>query len=79
MATKVDAALLSIYRAAGLVETGIWAEMKVAMAKYFAAETEVEVVRNALQIHGGNRSASYSSASKPIETPGTKLFLQFGY
>jgi alkylation response protein AidB-like acyl-CoA dehydrogenase len=54
MATKVDAARLLTYRAAEMVSNGIPAEMEAAMAKYFAAETAVEVARNAVQIHGGN-------------------------
>jgi butyryl-CoA dehydrogenase len=55
MASKTDAARLLVYRAAAMKDAG--AERftrEAAMAKYFAAETVVEVTRMAVQIHGGN-------------------------
>jgi butyryl-CoA dehydrogenase len=55
MATRTDAARLLVYRAANLKDAG--AERftrEAAMAKYFAAETVVDVTRMAVQIHGGN-------------------------
>jgi butyryl-CoA dehydrogenase len=55
MATRIDAARLLVYRAASLKDGG--AERftrEAAMAKYFAAETVVDVTRMAVQIHGGN-------------------------
>jgi butyryl-CoA dehydrogenase len=55
MATRTDAARLLVYRAASLKDAG--AERftrEAAMAKYFAAETVVDVTRKAVQIHGGN-------------------------
>lgn len=53
MATKLDAARLLTYRAAYLMDQGINADKEASMAKYFAAETAIEIVDDALQIHGG--------------------------
>jgi butyryl-CoA dehydrogenase len=55
MTAKTDAARLLVYRAANMKDQG--AERftrEAAIAKYFAAETVVEVTRMAVQIHGGN-------------------------
>ena len=53
MQTKVDAARLLVYRAAGLVSDGRACAREVSMAKLFASEVFQEVTRNGVQIMGG--------------------------
>lgn len=53
MKTKLEAARLLTYDAAASIDSGEQATCKAAMAKYFAAESAVEIVSKAVQIHGG--------------------------
>ena len=53
MATRIEMARTSTYRAAWLVDQGRPDAKLVAMTKYFAAETAVWVCDKALQMHGG--------------------------
>jgi alkylation response protein AidB-like acyl-CoA dehydrogenase len=53
MATKVAAARLLVFRAAGLSDLGRDHTTESSMAKLFASETAVEVATEAIQIHGG--------------------------
>lgn len=54
MAVKIDAARLLAYRAARAASSGHPNMAKFsAMAKYFAAETAMQVATDALQLHGG--------------------------
>ena len=54
MATKIEAARHLIYYAASLKDQGQNYTKEAAMAKLFASEMAVGVVREALQIHGGH-------------------------
>jgi alkylation response protein AidB-like acyl-CoA dehydrogenase len=54
MQTKVDAARLLVYRAAGMHQAGQPCSREVSMAKLFASETLQEVTRNGVQIMGGH-------------------------
>ena len=53
METKLEASRLLTYQAAYLKDMGKECTREAAMAKYYAAESAVEIVSNALQIHGG--------------------------
>lgn len=53
MATKTEAAKALTLNAAALRQAGKNITKEVAMAKYYASETAVEVANKALQIHGG--------------------------
>ena len=53
MATRVELARTLTYRACWMVDHGKVDSKIVAMAKWFAARTAVEVVDEALQLHGG--------------------------
>ena len=53
MATKVELARTLTYRACGMLDKGQVDTKLVAMAKWNAARTAVEVVDEALQLHGG--------------------------
>ena len=53
MATQIELARTLTYRACGSVDSGKPDTKLVAMAKWFAARTAVEVVDEALQLHGG--------------------------
>ena len=52
MATKLEAARLLVYRAAGKYDAGEPVTQASAMAKLFATETAQEVVDAAIQVHG---------------------------
>lgn len=54
MATKIRAARLMVYSAAALEDEGEKFGMEAAMAKMYASDIALEVVNDALQIHGGN-------------------------
>ena len=54
MATKVEAARLLTWQAAGLKDQNLRFTKQSAMAKLFAAETAMWVTTKAIQIHGGN-------------------------
>ena len=53
METKINAAKLLVYNAAYKMDMGEDVTKDASMAKYYATETAVEVVGNALQMHGG--------------------------
>lgn len=53
METKLNAARMLTYHAAWLLDQGIDATKEASMAKYFSAESAVEIVNKALQMHGG--------------------------
>ncbi|WP_050606559.1 acyl-CoA dehydrogenase family protein [Clostridium niameyense] len=53
METKLNAAKLLVYNAAYKMDKGEKADKEAAMAKYFAAESAIQIVNDALQIHGG--------------------------
>jgi alkylation response protein AidB-like acyl-CoA dehydrogenase len=53
MATKIEAARNLYYKAACLVDKGKVDHALISMAKWFGARTAVEVVDEALQVHGG--------------------------
>ena len=53
METKLNAARLLVYNAAYKMDMGEDVTKDSAMAKYYASEMAVEVVGNALQLHGG--------------------------
>ena len=53
MATRIDAARLLVYRAAGLRDKGLPFAKEASMAKLFASETAMSVASDALQLHGG--------------------------
>ena len=53
METKLEASRLLTYQAAYLKDMGKECTREAAMAKYYAAESAVEIVSKALQIHGG--------------------------
>lgn len=53
MQTKVDAARLLVFRAAGLRDRNEPFAHEASMAKMFATQTGIEVAREAVQIHGG--------------------------
>ena len=54
MATKLRAARFLIYSAAALKDEGGNYGMEAAMAKMYASDVALEIVNDALQIHGGN-------------------------
>ncbi len=53
MATKIEVARNSVYKSAWLLDHGRSDPMLTAMAKFFASHIAVEVVDEALQLHGG--------------------------
>lgn len=53
MATMTEAARNMVYKAAWKLDNGDLQEMLVSMAKWYAGETGVRVVDEALQLHGG--------------------------
>ncbi|MFA0814797.1 MAG: acyl-CoA dehydrogenase family protein [Anaerofustis sp.] len=53
METKLEASRLLTYQAAYLKDMGKECTREAAMAKYYAAESAVDIVSKALQIHGG--------------------------
>ncbi len=53
MATKIEAARLLTYQAADKKDQGLNFSKEAAMAKYFAAETAMDVAVKAIQLHGG--------------------------
>jgi alkylation response protein AidB-like acyl-CoA dehydrogenase len=53
METKINAAKLLVYNAAYKMDMGEDVTKDSSMAKYFATEMALEVVSNALQLHGG--------------------------
>ncbi len=53
METKLNAAKLLVYNAAYKMDCGEKADKEASMAKYFAAESAIQIVNDALQIHGG--------------------------
>jgi len=53
MATKIEAARSLTYRAAAAIDRGVISPELSAMAKWYAAKVAVDVVDEALQIHGG--------------------------
>jgi len=54
MATKLRASRLLIYDAAALKDSGVPYGMEAAMAKQYASDRGMEIVNEALQIHGGS-------------------------
>ncbi|MDG1827407.1 MAG: acyl-CoA/acyl-ACP dehydrogenase [Henriciella sp.] len=54
MATKLEAGLLLCYRALEKSERGERPDPEAAMAKWYATEMAIEIVHDAVQIHGGN-------------------------
>ncbi|SRR6266508_1734433 len=50
--TRVDAARLLVYRAAGLLDAGERATKEAAMAKLYATETAQQAIDAAIQVHG---------------------------
>ena len=53
METKLNAARQLVYNAAWLMDNGQPVDKAASMAKYFAAETAIEIVNKSLQLHGG--------------------------
>ena len=53
MQTKLEAARNLVYKAAWMMDNGQDATVAASMAKYYAAETSIEVVNKALQLFGG--------------------------
>ncbi len=53
METKLNAARLLTYDAAYLLDTKQPADKAASMAKYFAAESSIDIVNQSLQLHGG--------------------------
>ena len=53
MQTKLEAARNMVYRAAWMMDNGQDATVAASMAKYYAAETSIEIVNKALQLFGG--------------------------
>ena len=53
MQTKLEAARNLVYRAAWMMDNGQDATVAASMAKYYAAETSIEIVNKALQLFGG--------------------------
>ena len=54
MAVDLEAARLMLFSALGTIERGERSDLASAMAKYFATESALRVVRHAMAIHGGN-------------------------
>ena len=54
MAVDLEAARLLLYSALDLVRRGERSDLQSAMAKYFATEAALRVVRHAVAVHGGN-------------------------
>jgi alkylation response protein AidB-like acyl-CoA dehydrogenase len=54
MAVKVEASRLMLFKALDQVGHGVRSDFQSGMAKYFATESAIEVVRHAMAIHGGN-------------------------
>ena len=54
MAVDIEAARLLLYSALDKAGRGEPSELQSAMAKYFATEAALRVVRNAVAVHGGN-------------------------
>lgn len=53
METKLNASRMLTYHAAWMLDQGEDATKQASMAKYFSAESAVEIVSKALQMHGG--------------------------
>ena len=53
MQTKLEAARNLVYKAAWMMDNGQDATVAASMAKYYAAESAIEIVNKALQLHGG--------------------------
>ena len=53
METKLNAARQLVYNATWLMDNGQPVDKAASMAKYFAAETAIEIVNKSLQLHGG--------------------------
>ncbi len=53
MQTKLEAARNLVYKAAWMMDNGQDATVAASMAKYYAAETSIEIVNKALQLFGG--------------------------
>lgn len=53
METKLNAARGLVYNAAWLMDNGEDATKAASMAKYFAAESAIDIVNKSLQLHGG--------------------------
>jgi alkylation response protein AidB-like acyl-CoA dehydrogenase len=53
VATKIEVARTMLYRAAWLLDKGIFDPKVIAMTKLFAGEVGVYVTNEALQLHGG--------------------------
>ena len=53
MQTKLEAARNLVYKAAWLMDNGEDATVAASMAKYYAAESAIEIINKALQLHGG--------------------------
>ena len=54
MAVDLEAARLMLYSALDKVTKGQRSDLQSSMAKYFATEAALRVVRNAMAVHGGN-------------------------
>ncbi|MDO5037295.1 MAG: acyl-CoA dehydrogenase family protein [Tissierellia bacterium] len=54
MHTKIEAARMLVYKAAEMKTAGLRYGKESAMAKMYASDVALEVVNDALQIHGGN-------------------------
>jgi len=54
MAVDIEAARLMLYAALDKITRGERADLQSSMAKYFATEAALRVVRHAMAIHGGN-------------------------
>lgn len=53
METKLNAARGLVYNAAWMMDNGVSADKAASMAKYYAAETAIEIINKSLQLHGG--------------------------
>ena len=53
METKLNAARGLVYNAAWLMDNGVKADKEASMAKYFAAESAIDIINKSLQLHGG--------------------------
>lgn len=53
METKLNAARGLVYNAAWMMDNGVPADKAASMAKYYAAETAIEIINKSLQLHGG--------------------------
>jgi len=53
MATKIEVARNTLYKACWLIDQGKFDPMVISIAKLFAGEVGVSVTNDALQLHGG--------------------------